>query len=183
VIRNSGQIKSVLLCWMPLFLLLSGQLCYAQGADFDHARSGFFLDGQHQFLSCDNCHVRGVFRGTPQDCAVCHSRGGVVSVLGKPLDHINSTQNCRDCHNTSSFSAVPRVDHAAVMGSCTTCHNGTLALGKSNGHIQSSNTCDDCHNTRSFSGAVFDHAGVTGSCASCHNGTTAPGSSTTATCR
>jgi predicted CXXCH cytochrome family protein len=70
---------------------------------------------------------------------------------------------------------VTRVDHADVIGTCFSCHNGTVATGKSANHIASSNTCDDCHTTNTWSGAVFDHSSITGNCASCHNGTTATG--------
>ena len=34
-------------------------------------------------------------------------------------------------------SPVTRVDHADVLGTCFTCHNGTTATGKTPNHIAS----------------------------------------------
>ena len=71
-----------------------------------------------------------------------------------------------------------RVDHADVIGTCFTCHNGTTATGKTTNHIISGNTCDDCHTTNGWTPAVFDHNSVSpGTCTSCHNGSTATGKS------
>jgi hypothetical protein len=68
------------------------------------------------------------------------------------------------------------VDHADVLGSCFSCHNGTTAPGKSQNHIASDNNCDDCHNTNGWTPAVFDHSNVApGSCNTCHNGATVTG--------
>jgi len=69
-----------------------------------------------------------------------------------------------------------RVDHADVLGTCFSCHNGTTATGKTAGHIASDNTCDDCHTTTAWLPAVFDHGSVApGTCSTCHNGVTATG--------
>lgn len=39
---------------------------------FDHARTGFPLDGAHARVRCAACHTKG-FKGTPRQCAACHS--------------------------------------------------------------------------------------------------------------
>ncbi len=68
-----------------------------------------------------------------------------------------------------------RVDHTAVSGTCTSCHNGTQAEGKPANHISTNAQCGDCHSTLAWIPARFDHAAVTGSCSTCHNGTNATG--------
>ncbi|MBI1404177.1 MAG: cytochrome C, partial [Porphyrobacter sp.] len=62
-----------------------------------------------------------------------------------------------------------------MTGTCSSCHNGSIAEGKPAGHIPTTAQCSDCHRTTAWSPATFNHAGVTGNCASCHNGTTATG--------
>jgi hypothetical protein len=49
-------------------------------AAYDHSRTRFRLDGKHRSVSCAGCHRTGVgrevawrFRGTPLECAGCHS--------------------------------------------------------------------------------------------------------------
>ena len=68
-----------------------------------------------------------------------------------------------------------RVDHAEVIGTCYSCHNGTVATGKPPQHLPSSNECDDCHSTTAWVPAVFDHSGIVDGCVTCHNGSIAPG--------
>jgi hypothetical protein len=67
------------------------------------------------------------------------------------------------------------VDHNAVVGTCSSCHNGSVATGKPQNHIPTTGECDTCHSTVAWTPARFDHATITGSCASCHNGGTATG--------
>ncbi len=63
-----------------------------------------------------------------------------------------------------------------MLGTCASCHNGSIANGKPGNHIPSGNTCDDCHSTNAWLPAVFDHVNVSpGTCTSCHNGATAEG--------
>jgi predicted CXXCH cytochrome family protein len=67
------------------------------------------------------------------------------------------------------------VDHTQVLGTCDSCHNGTVATGKHPTHITSGNNCDDCHTTVAWVPANFDHANIIDNCSSCHNGTDATG--------
>ena len=64
---------------------------------FDHYTTGFPLTGEHRSLSCDRCHVGGVFKGTPRQCESCHSLGSRVSAPAKPLNHIPTNQRCDSC--------------------------------------------------------------------------------------
>ena len=82
---------------------------------------------------------------------------------------------CEDCHNTNNWvSSVLQVDHAAVLGSCASCHNGTTGDRASPAdHIPSGTTCDDCHTTTAWTPACSITAPSPATAASCHNGTTA----------
>jgi hypothetical protein len=103
----------------------------------------------------------------------CHNN---VDSVGKPPTHIQTTDVCEDCHTVVTFAPVARVDHAQVVGVCSSCHNGTTATGKYVGHIQTTAECDVCHSTTAWIPSTFDHSNVTaGTCSSCHNGTTATG--------
>ena len=83
---------------------------------------------------------------------------------GKNTQHIQTNNLCEDCHSNTSWTPVVRVDHADVIGTCFSCHNGTTATGKHAQHITSGNSCDDCHTSNAWTPANFDHANVTGSC-------------------
>ena len=68
---------------------------------------------------------------------------------------------CARTATAPPLAPVIRVDHADVLGSCASCHNGPTAMGKSADHIPSGNTCDDCHTTTTCAGGVRSHR-VTG---------------------
>jgi hypothetical protein len=168
-----------LLSGLMLLWLMGTAGAQAPGRDFDHLRTGFALTGNHANARCESCHVGGVFKGTPRDCAACHTAGGRLARgnLVRPADHIPTAQACETCHNTRVFAGA-RVNHAGVArGSCATCHNGTQAPGKSANHLHTTASCDTCHATTAWRPATgFDHAGVAaGSCAGCHNGAQATG--------
>lgn len=146
----------------------------AQETEFDHTETRFLLTGSHENVRCEGCHIDGVFRGTPTDCAFCHDGTGMRAESGKPLDHLQTSNRCADCHTTVTWEQV-RFDHAAVTGSCMSCHNGFVARGKPNDHIFTSADCNLCHIEVTWNAIRFDHSAVTGTCASCHNGSEATG--------
>ncbi|HPM65589.1 MAG TPA: cytochrome c3 family protein, partial [Piscinibacter sp.] len=173
--------------WLLLLLLAGSSLAMAQGApathSFEHIKTGFALTGQHANERCESCHVGGVFKGTPRDCASCHvsgtrwSRNNVV----KNQNHFPTQQACDTCHGTQSYTGA-KFNHAGVTpGACTSCHNGSMAPGKNSSHIQTTASCDTCHKTSGWTPASgFDHSGVVqGTCATCHNGSRATGKSAT----
>lgn len=173
----------VFMRWLVAFMLLvSGAQAFAQTGtrDFDHVKTGFPLTGVHTTQRCDSCHVNGVFKGTPKDCANCHTSGARLARtnLVMPARHLPTKESCDTCHNTRSFSGA-RFSHTAVVaGTCATCHNGTTARGKHPQHIVTQAACDTCHRTTaSWSGAKPDHRTFTAAtnCSSCHNGTSATG--------
>ena len=141
---------------------------------FDHSTTAFPLTGQHSVLSCESCHIRGIFKGLPTTCEGCHDKFAQIGGQLKPVTHVRTSAPCDDCHTDNSWSAV-RMDHSDITQQCISCHNGSLNTGKPIGHVVSSDNCDDCHLTISWIPARFDHFGITDNCVTCHNGTIAQG--------
>jgi hypothetical protein len=140
---------------------------------------------------CESCHVStSVWAPVPAaqvdhtqvvgTCNSCHNGTVRTSsgtlIQGKGATHILSTAACDTCHATGSWTPTVRVDHAQVLGSCFTCHNGTtrtsagaLITGKSPTHIPSSNACENCHSPDSWAtNGRPDHSTFIGNCATCH---------------
>src|SRR5207248_1007000 len=82
---------------------------------------------------------------------------------------------CGACHTPVAWNPAVNCDHTQARGSCSTCHNGTMAQGKGPTHIVTDLECDACHTTLSWAGAMFTHVGVTSGCATCHDGVHADG--------
>lgn len=143
---------------------------------FDHIKTGFNLTGTHAQVRCESCHIQGVFKGTPRDCAGCHMAGNRMGAIAKPGRHVPTFAPCDSCHRTTGWTPAT-FSHAGVApGSCLTCHNGTIVPGKPGGHIITAASCDSCHRTTAWAPAGFNHMSVVpGTCATCHNGTTATG--------
>jgi Class III cytochrome C family len=159
---------------MALFLVLSTRA----GAEeiFDHALTGFELSGGHKFAECESCHIGGQFEGTQAKCVSCHSVNGRVNATPKPINHINTSEQCESCHNVTVWNAVPRVDHVEVFGTCNTCHNPNIAPGApfDAGRVRHSffsSECSDCHSDLSWQPARFSHDNINpaAQCADCHN--------------
>jgi hypothetical protein len=169
-----------------LLILAPSMRAAAAGAapitlSFDHLSTGFELDGVHRDLPCEQCHLNAVFKGTPRNCGICHITGSVYNATPKTQTHVQSSNNCEACHNTISFRPDVHFDHREVMGSCVSCHNGTIAQGKDPKiHPQTSDACDACHTVMSWNPPkAVDHTqiplAVQGFCIICHNGTSATG--------
>ncbi len=126
------------------------------GAAFDHNLAAFKLTGAHVAVTCEQCHVNGVFKGTPQDCVTCH----------RSDDKHNGSYgtNCAACHSTSSWKGAS-FDHSLsgfpltgrhVNLACDRCHVGGVYSGLAS-------ACVSCHADPAY------HAGMFGTnCASCH---------------
>jgi hypothetical protein len=165
-------------------LALGAGLAFAQTGttrNFDHLKTGFALTGAHVQARCESCHLNGIFKGTPRDCASCHvagmgySRGNVV----RPPTHVTTTLACSACHNTKTYIGATFSHQGVAAGTCQSCHNGSTASGKPATHIQTSASCDACHRVTAWvPAAKFDHSGVVaGTCATCHGTGKATGKS------
>ncbi|HKV76063.1 MAG TPA: cytochrome c3 family protein [Gemmatimonadales bacterium] len=152
---------------------------------FDHARTGWKLEGAHATLECGKCH-QSRFQNSPgwkllpgtrtstgwlgleRDCAGCH-RDPHGGALGK---------DCTSCHGAEKWKPVPGFDHARtsypltgahVDVACAKCHadprmatrkdstGAPVPVYKPLPHAQ----CSACHND--------PHAGKFGAvCSQCH---------------
>lgn len=145
-------------------------------ASFNHIKSGFNLTGAHVQARCESCHIQGVFKGTPRDCASCHMAGNRMGASAKPGRHVPTNAPCDSCHRTTAWTPASYSHAGVAPGSCMTCHNGTLVSGKPGRHVLTTASCDSCHRTTAWTPAGYNHRGVApGTCATCHNGTTATG--------
>lgn len=167
-------------------LAVATGLAFAQTGvpkNFDHLKTGYQLTGAHVQTRCEACHLNGIFKGTPRDCASCHvagalyARGNVV----RPPNHVTTTLACSACHNTKTYIGATFNHQGVATGSCQSCHNGSNASGKPANHLQTSAACDSCHRVSAWVPALkFDHTGVVaGTCTSCHGAGRATGKSPT----
>jgi hypothetical protein len=144
--------------------------------EFDHAATGFTLDGNHANLDCESCHVGAVFDELPTQCNQCHDG---VFAPGQSSTHIPTTENCDVCHTTNGFTEGSAIlmDHS-VLGSqrCVGCHDGVTATGKPASHPPTTDLCEACHSTNTWIPYLqVDHDQVIGTCESCHNNILAQG--------
>ncbi|MGE5359501.1 MAG: hypothetical protein ACM3NQ_10820 [Bacteroidales bacterium] len=154
------------------------------GARFEHAKSGFTLEGRHLAVDCASCHMDGVTKGTPtrcydchwvrrqddryrtqlgSDCGACHRPASWIAVnwnhetgTGVRLNAIHRTLRCDSCHTSGTFQAV--------VAGCATCHAADYARAANPNHAAAGfpTTCDACHRPShaSWSQAAFNHSGV-----------------------
>jgi hypothetical protein len=107
-----------------------------------HKSGTFPLEGRHLALACDACHIKGEVQGTPNRCYDCHWIRRQDDPFRTQLGN-----ECEDCHNPISWSAV-RFNHPTASG---------VALNA--GHR--SLTCEECHINSDFLGSPV-------LCYSCH---------------
>jgi len=97
-----------------------------QGATFDHSLAAFQLTGAHQNVACADCHTGGVFRGTPQECSVCHA---------EPAYHLGLFgSDCLACHDTTAWvpalfdrtHTFPFNHGESGFSDCQVCHPNSL---------------------------------------------------------
>jgi hypothetical protein len=146
-------------------------------AAFDHAQTGFRLQGRHARLACDSCHnarrirdpaavARGganlgrTFLGLASACASCHT---------DPHRGQFAPRGCTDCHGQDQWKPPARFDHAhtdfPLTGrheavACARCHPSAPGGGQKF-HAVAHETCATCHRD--------PHGGRLGpQCASCH---------------
>ena len=186
---NRGALRTLIALLTLLWGFLATPSYSIQRTGFDHLTTGFELRDAHRDLACEYCHVNGVFKGTPRNCAGCHTIGSRISATPKPFKHIPSSDECVACHAGYNFAPIVRMDHTAAKGTCQSCHNNVTATGKDPKHILSDNNCTACHTTVAFVPARMEHADLAqkDQCPICHNGIQASAKSlhhvmTTANC-
>ncbi len=133
--------------------------CHATGdwdlAAFDHAATGFVLDGAHAVAVCASCHtpeplpdgrVRQAFRGLDSTCATCHATPHAGQFAGR---------TCASCHDTAAFT-IAAFDHRDTAFPLTGAHADV--------------PCSSCHVTeRAPDGTAFVRfRPLPTDCAACH---------------
>jgi hypothetical protein len=166
---------AALLCALAL-PVLAEQVDYSS---FDHTATGFPLRGRHLNLKCEQCHLSGVFEGTPRECKICHIQGNPRSAMYVPSNHVPlessafRSSDCTDCHTDISFGGAHFAHANVTPGQCSVCHNGVNAQGKSKNHIPTNQSCDACHLTISFATAFEayppGHIPTSQPCQTCHS--------------
>ncbi len=141
--------------------------------------SDFFLSGQHRTVPCEECHLKGVFKGTPKQCEICHwirrqddpyktKLGLECGVCHNPLnwtpaqwDHAVQTGfrlegrhralACDECHKGMSLTAP--------TNSCYGCHTGDYNGADDPNHKQGGfpTDCFICHTTSGWGSGQFNH--------------------------
>jgi hypothetical protein len=155
---------------------------------FDHNTAIFKLDGKHASVKCASCHPANQFKGTPTDCAACHTKDDVhTGQLGTVCSNCHTTAGWTPStfdHNTIAFKLLGR--HSAIA--CESCHISKAFKGtpsdcyschaKDDSHNgQLGSGCGRCHTSDGWKPSTFDHNTsnfvLTGrhasvSCANCH---------------
>ncbi|MBK6765595.1 MAG: hypothetical protein IPG71_04475 [bacterium] len=99
---------------------------------FNHNATQFPLTGAHVQTSCQQCHVGGVFEGTPSQCVECHLTD--YNATTDP-DHeaAQFPTTCQTCHTTSNWNSTFNhnatqfpLTGAHVQTSCQQCHVGVF---------------------------------------------------------
>ena len=137
--------------------------------DFDHASTGFPLEGGHRPLGCPACHgdARSYedLSAAPSTCAGCHA-------ADDPHDDAYGDR-CGVCHDAGGWSEG-EFDHAFDLGSHERADDGSaFACGDCHGPALApvpSSTCRSCHADLD-PGFAADHVGDWGeACLACHDG-------------
>jgi hypothetical protein len=174
---NWSQIRAGLLALVVLACAALGtRTAAAAPSTFDHFTTGFELLGQHGSVPCADCHVAGIFKGTPTDCFACHSPGSRIAATAKPTSHILSSNNCAGCHTAFGWKPVAQFNHMNVIGTCSSCHNGVQSIGKPANHIPTTAQCSTCHTVmatfKTATGGALPSNHIpfaaTATCANCH---------------
>ena len=147
--------------------------------EFDHNTTKYPLRGQHQGVSCTQCHAKPVFtnvgtncsdchadihrRQMGANCEQCHSVKGWSLITQRAKEHDNrfplvaghAGLDCADCHKSE---AVGQFQGLSIQ--CYSCHQKTFQQTTSPNHVAVgfSTQCEDCHTINNWQSVKFDHA-------------------------
>ena len=145
---------------------------FKPASKFDHQTTKFKLAGKHEHIACVECHKTSTrngqkfqeFKGVQATkCTNCHK---------DPHDN-KFGQNCAQCHNNESFTAVGGVknfDHNKadfklegkhLNVACNKCHKVKLT------NPLNFKNCTDCHTD--YHNKQFAKNGISLDCSTCHN--------------
>ncbi|HEY3296100.1 MAG TPA: hypothetical protein VGL38_11745 [bacterium] len=150
--------------------------------NFNHANTGFPLNGRHTTQQCASCHANGNFVNTPSECVACH-RDAYEGAFNPPHVQGQFSQQCHRCHvaggwQPSTFahsSTGYELSGAHVALACRSCHQSgpynrtpqdcyTCHLANYQGvtdpnHVsnQFDHNCLTCHSNTAWTPATFNH--------------------------
>lgn len=122
---------------------------------FDHAQTGFPLEGAHAQAACEACHTQGLFETLPTACQDCHQEPPVHQGLFSP--------SCEMCHTPQGWTPAlwegQPFEHTRQGGF-------SLARHRRDPETGAPIRCVDCH--------IHEDGGTLGvfrpvSCLQCHN--------------
>ncbi len=140
---------------------------------FDHARTGFPLEGRHREATCAGCHQGLDFKATvPQRCSTCHqdAHAGEFGARCEGCHDATSWETKFDAnaHRSTGFPLLGR--HALIP--CEECHLDARDRSFSRAAVE----CAKCHRQdyARTAGGPIDHAanGFSTRCTDCHGATT-----------
>jgi len=168
------------------------------GDGFTH--SSFPLVASHRTVDCSECHIGGVFEGTPSACVDCH----LTEYQGTDdPDHVQAGfgTDCETCHQETEWEdgTYPHrsfaLSGAHASTDCSACHVGGVFAGLPSDCIDCHQAdydgaddpdhrdagfptdCTQCHDTTAWEGADFAHdvwrltgAHTQADCNECHSG-------------
>ena len=141
------------------------------GSSFDHAATGFPLEGQHAQVSCADCHGADMKKAVQTSCASCHEDDHHQGAFDREMALVR--QSCDRCHDArdwkrSTYAAskhpLPLIEGHAVR--CEQCHGGQASFPRlpARGAVATGpleERCAACHQD--------PHQGrLSQDCASCH---------------
>jgi hypothetical protein len=137
-------------------------------ATFNHNNTPFPLTGGHVSVPCNQCHIGGVYAGTPTDCYSCH-KADYQGTTNPNHTAAGFPTTCATCHTTTSWLGATfnhtwfPMNHGNANGVCSTCHT--------NPNDFSIFQCTNCHTAAQTNPK---HSGVSGyvynsvNCYQCH---------------
>lgn len=113
---------------------------------FDHNSTSFPLTGEHNTVSCSECHSSG-YSGTSTFCNSCHLQHFNEAINPNHV-LLSLSDDCASCHSTNADwqpALFPqhnnyyelRGAHQRIASNCFDCHEGN--------YVNSPNTCFSCH--------------------------------------
>lgn len=144
----------------------NGWIVVASEMKFEHASSGFELEGRHEVISCKDCHQTLQFNEAESNCISCHTDVHQASV----------GNDCKRCHNAQNWlvNNIPELHEAngfPLAGahntlSCVDCHDAGNTLQ----WVNQGNDCISCHQQDFVSAQEPNHVagGFSQNCVECH---------------
>ena len=152
----------------------------ARPMKFDHASTGFKLQGQHALVKCRSCHASFKFKETDNQCVGCHDdlhrselgancdrchtpQSWVIPDMAQrhtrtafPLVGQHLTADCRACHPNQQ-----KHQYVGVRTECYSCHVADYEGSQAPNHRAAGfgTDCSQCHAVNAPRwGGGFDHA-------------------------